>query len=104
MEEISLHELWSRLGWLVVPDQMLVLILGVVELVEVLAGLLDEEVCSILSNLNAIRRVVDHFVGLAVHLAPLEVVLFNNKVHTKMRSEEHTSELKSLMRISYAVF
>src|SRR3546814_5811536 len=27
-----------------------------------------------------------------------------NIYHTKMRSEEHTSELQSLMRISYAVF
>src|SRR3546814_5837555 len=27
-----------------------------------------------------------------------------NESHVEMRSEEHTSELKSLMRISYAVF
>src|SRR3546814_5046422 len=30
--------------------------------------------------------------------------LFSSFVHPQMRSEEHTSELQSLMRISYAVF
>src|SRR3546814_4248172 len=34
-----------------------------------------------------------------------ESVLFDNsKIKTFVRSEEHTSELQSLMRISYAVF
>src|SRR3546814_12666025 len=36
---------------------------------------------------------------------PVAVVAIKNAVHfTDLRSEEHTSELQSLMRISYAVF
>src|SRR3546814_1612312 len=33
-----------------------------------------------------------------------QIIGFNDTAHTVLRSEEHTSELKSLMRISYAVF
>src|SRR3546814_7867254 len=32
------------------------------------------------------------------------VIEFHSHTHTHTRSEEHTSELQSLMRISYAVF
>src|SRR3546814_10496309 len=35
---------------------------------------------------------------------PVELVLIHPNGSTKVRSEEHTSELQSLMRISYAVF
>src|SRR3546814_10237949 len=36
---------------------------------------------------------------------PLALALLKSRRHTtKIRSEEHTSELQSLMRISYAVF
>src|SRR3546814_2947687 len=35
---------------------------------------------------------------------PIEVVLSQPKCGAHSRSEEHTSELQSLMRISYAVF
>src|SRR3546814_8779860 len=35
---------------------------------------------------------------------PDDVVLLAGKGHETYRSEEHTSELQSLMRISYAVF
>src|SRR3546814_10464900 len=38
--------------------------------------------------------------GVAQHFTPRHEVLS----HTELRSEEHTSELQSLMRISYAVF
>src|SRR3546814_2711790 len=44
---------------------------------------------------------------LGVELSPLAVGQFfdeNGLAPTKRRSEEHTSELQSLMRISYAVF
>src|SRR3546814_2661742 len=33
-----------------------------------------------------------------------EIILTDKAPRTKIRSEEHTSELQSLMRISYAVF
>src|SRR3546814_7488266 len=36
--------------------------------------------------------------------APNEVLLLERDAHSNMRSEEHTSELQSLMRIPYAVF
>src|SRR3546814_4981515 len=32
------------------------------------------------------------------------IIAANDAMHTPLRSEEHTSELQSLMRISYAVF
>src|SRR3546814_1503434 len=34
----------------------------------------------------------------------IDTVVMSNAVHMYIRSEEHTSELQSLMRISYAVF
>src|SRR3546814_9857104 len=37
-------------------------------------------------------------------LAAKGMVVSRSKVGTRVRSEEHTSELQSLMRISYAVF
>src|SRR3546814_6166600 len=39
-----------------------------------------------------------------VALAALAASSIAKEKHTKIRSEEHTSELQSLMRISYAVF
>src|SRR3546814_10836206 len=39
-----------------------------------------------------------------VHAAPREAVGARSAADTLARSEEHTSELQSLMRISYAVF
>src|SRR3546814_9256422 len=39
-----------------------------------------------------------------VKVQALEVVLFQLLLHLVQRSEEHTSELQSLMRTSYAVF
>src|SRR3546814_10018372 len=38
------------------------------------------------------------------HIALFHVFLYKNLSFFKQRSEEHTSELQSLMRISYAVF
>src|SRR3546814_21054576 len=49
----------------------------------------------VVSNLNAVLRVV--LANLAISVVPVEIV-------QAYRSEEHTSELQSLMRISYAVF
>src|SRR3546814_9554794 len=56
----------------------------------------------------------DHHVGLARagpedHTEPVEIQARGTRMHhldraTRQRSEEHTSELQSLMRISYAVF
>src|SRR3546814_6329059 len=43
------------------------------------------------------RKVVKHYVGLDVSQKETSVCIVD-------RSEEHTSELQSLMRISYAVF
>src|SRR3546814_8370258 len=48
-----------------------------------------------------------HHVGVrAAELAgtPFVYEASTNRDHMKMRSDEHTSELQSLMRISYAVF
>src|SRR3546814_9648770 len=44
--------------------------------------------------------------GLASALSPeeLDAVVRHEMAHLRHRSEEHTSELQSLMRISYAVF
>src|SRR3546814_10522481 len=39
-----------------------------------------------------------------LHDDPLHAFLIFLKLYSEMRSEEHTSELQSLMRISYAVF
>src|SRR3546814_7539745 len=47
----------------------------------------------------AARDIIDDVAGVAVRLAPEPGLQ-----HLHMRSEEHTSELQSLMRISYAVF
>src|SRR3546814_1670803 len=40
----------------------------------------------------------------ACFLAPLSNLGFPTQIFNRNRSEEHTSELQSLMRISYAVF
>src|SRR3546814_10423986 len=46
-----------------------------------------------------------HLPAVLVHdLADLDHVLLEHAVRGRVRSEEHTSELQSLMRISYAVF
>src|SRR3546814_3965563 len=45
-----------------------------------------------------IRNVTQASLRAAIGIVPQDTVLFND------RSEEHTSELQSLMRISYAVF
>src|SRR3546814_4477725 len=42
--------------------------------------------------------------GRLVRLACLGCVLVVDRIKVSLRSEEHTSELQSLMRISYAVF
>src|SRR3546814_8122501 len=57
---------------------------------------------------NAVRDVVENRVDQARERATdtwdrLEKV-FEDRVQRALRSEEHTSELQSLMRISYAVF
>src|SRR3546814_6260433 len=41
--------------------------------------------------------------GLGIALAP-DIIAFERLADEELRSEEHTSELQSLMRISYAVF
>src|SRR3546814_1314366 len=46
------------------------------------------------------RRLVQHLVGVAGDRRALGYL----RGHGVVRSEEHTSELQSLMRISYAVF
>src|SRR3546814_4877452 len=51
------------------------------------------------------RDVADHQVAGAVHAARVEDVESLERLgQHALRSEEHTSELQSLMRISYAVF
>src|SRR3546814_1366754 len=58
---------------------------------------------------TVIGRVLDAERGTAVATGSVlvrwgEIVLSQTGVRRGMRSEEHTSELQSLMRISYAVF
>src|SRR3546814_1556675 len=52
------------------------------------------------------RRLVarDTAIDLVHHLVPVEQDVEGDHRGDDQRSEEHTSELKSLMRISYAVF
>src|SRR3546814_5834828 len=56
--------------------------------------------------LVAHRRSILSSVGHVLHLAGGRMKAFGprEKLLSEMRSEEHTSELQSLMRISYAVF
>src|SRR3546814_10268301 len=49
-------------------------------------------------------RLIDRVVKLRGHIALLPIVLLSAPPPPLRRSEEHTSELQSLMRISYAVF
>src|SRR3546814_4468635 len=51
-------------------------------------------------RLRAVRRAADHHRAIGV-LDHLEALV---REHQPQRSEEHTSELQSLMRISYAAF
>src|SRR3546814_3014345 len=61
---------------------------------------------------TTVKRGLSLLVGLAVAAAPglasaettLRLAHMNSPTHFVNRSEEHTSELQSLMRISYAVF
>src|SRR3546814_4896291 len=74
---------------------------------EVMAGLTPAEVDDILPILHEIRQggvtllVVEHIMRAIMSLSDRLVVIANGR---KLRSEEHTSELQSLMRITYAVF
>src|SRR3546814_2696934 len=46
-----------------------------------------------------------HWTGIALELAPTGALTrVDQRARLRLRSEEHTSELQSLMRISYAVF
>src|SRR3546814_2139650 len=51
-------------------------------------------------------RLVSRLVPTSAMMAPMKKVMMNTigSALTPARSEEHTSELQSLMRISYAVF
>src|SRR3546814_9591955 len=55
-----------------------------------------EQLAALARQLDLIDRLAEH----AAHTAPQE----RARYHFDYRSEEHTSELQSLMRISYAVF
>src|SRR3546814_10521734 len=62
--------------------------------------------CLVATALRDGRRVVSVIVGAASDSARIEnsLKLLNWSFQNFDRSEEHTSELQSLMRISYAVF
>src|SRR3546814_9993922 len=56
-------------------------------------------------GLGGLTTVVDvKVLDYPTHAANLPVAMIPNCAATRHRSEEHTSELQSLMRISYAVF
>src|SRR3546814_5810206 len=80
---------FARSAPLATPPRSIRLIFGALMLVMLLASL-DQTIVS-----TALPTIVGEFGGLA-HLSWI--------VTAYLRSEEHTSELQSLMRISYAVF
>src|SRR3546814_1475468 len=53
---------------------------------------------------NAARALLNELSELAMELKPGATCFLEKTPHNLLRSEEHTSELQSLMRISYAVF
>src|SRR3546814_10471079 len=65
---------------------------------------LDKELQAISRSAKRGRRHVDKLVSLCLLGGQEALVLIHIEVQAKPRSEEHTSELQSLMRISYAVF
>src|SRR3546814_3831482 len=72
------------------------------EIIVETAGENDEEV-DVLELIRDSRRQI----GVKLFTKPLQREMLRNRIfsgETVMRSEEHTSELQSLMRISYAVF
>src|SRR3546814_4457457 len=56
------------------------------------------------SDIMAVRETAPHMLGGFAERARAFVEVQNGCDHRCTRSEEHTSELQSLMRISYAVF
>src|SRR3546814_9612259 len=66
--------------------------------------LLMEDLVAIWSRERTTTLYVTHKLNEAVRLADHVVVLSRRPGRIKRRSEEHTSELQSLMRISYDVF
>src|SRR3546814_2157185 len=58
---------------------------------------------SLIDGVEIVRLPTDEPLAYAVCGAPPQVVISDGLAAT-LRSEEHTSELQSLMRISYAVF
>src|SRR3546814_4371423 len=54
--------------------------------------------------IEAPRHRIDEACDLPQHEHPRDAVHAGSRAHRLPRSEEHTSELQSLMRISYAVF
>src|SRR3546814_7010283 len=73
-----------------------------------LAAALMRDACRLQERLLGLRRIpeialeIDHL-GVGDHCRP-DVVRRQVDAGSEVRSEEHTSELQSLMRISYAVF
>src|SRR3546814_1902219 len=70
------------------------------------AGLADADDLGVSGQVDepagCVRRLAGRFVWMYADGAPDFVIRFSNG--PDCRSEEHTSELQSLMRISYAVF
>src|SRR3546814_5885111 len=73
-------------------------------LVKLLQRLYDLDAGRILIDGQDIAGVTLESLRRAVALVPQDPALFHRSLAENIRSEEHTSELQSLMRISYAVF
>src|SRR3546814_7682493 len=67
--------------------------------------LLDEPTNDLdVNTLRALEEALENFAGCAVIISHDRWFLDRIATHILARSEEHTSELQSLMRISYSVF
>src|SRR3546814_9577762 len=67
-------------------------------------GIPEQGVKRILALGNLLPRVRTLYRDEAINVATVRHLTLASKAQQKARSEEHTSELQSLMRISYAVF
>src|SRR3546814_7010502 len=74
--------------------------------VAVVIGQLRAQIAQVETLINATQKVIVGNVGVEIECVKQPSLTTRSLTHHRrvLRSEEHTSELQSLMRISYAVF